>query len=445
MSSIRLRLLKWLVGPIVVINLAGASLTYLLAWAPAQVAFDQGLADAAAALAARIDPGAVSTRAQAHAGETADGAWYVVRDAAGNVLAGAPDFPPLAPAGQAVDATMRGEPVRMVARQLATGGNAAAIGVARSVRPLRQARSATLRSLALIEGVFTLALVGLVWLSVTNGLLPLARMRANLAGRDGDDLAPVAADDVPYELAPVVGAFNELLDKVQAGARARHDFLADMAHQLRTPLAGIKLQLEWLAARHGADQETAASIGLMRLANERMIRQTNQLLALARATPGAAAKARVEALDLARLVQDSVQYFVVEAYKKGLDIGFDLAPAQVAGDAFLLRDLVDNLVDNAIRYTPAGGSVTVRSAREGSDALLVVEDSGPGIPPDKRGLVFNRFVRLDDKSPGSGLGLAVVRDIALAHRAAIELDDMPGGPGIRFTVRFPALDQSPEV
>jgi two-component system sensor histidine kinase TctE len=445
MSSIRLRLLKWLVGPIVVINLAGASLTYLLAWAPAQVAFDQGLADAAAALAARVEPGAAPSRAQAHAGETADGAWYVVRDAAGRVLAGAPDFPPLGAGGQAVDATMRGEPVRVVTRQLGAGANAAAIGVARSVRPLRQARSATLRSLVLIEGVFTLALVGLVWLSVTNGLLPLARMRANLAGRDGDDLAPVAADDVPYELAPVVGAFNELLEKVQTGARARHDFLADMAHQLRTPLAGIKLQLEWLAARHGTDPETAASLGLMRLANERMIRQTNQLLALARATPGAAARARVEPLDLARLVQDSVQYFVVEADKKGLDIGFDLAPAQLAGDAFLLRDLVDNLVDNAIRYTPAGGSVTVRSALEGSHALLVVEDSGPGIPPEKRTLVFNRFVRLDDKSPGSGLGLAVVRDIALAHRAAIELDDMPGGPGIRFTVRFPALDQSPEV
>jgi two-component system sensor histidine kinase TctE len=443
MSSIRLRLLKWLVGPVVIINLAGASLTYLLAWAPAQVAFDQGLADAAAALAARAGAGAAPP--QAHAGETADGAWYVVRDAGGRVLAGAPDFPPLAaPGGQAVDATMRGEPVRMVVRRLGTGANAPAIGVARSVRPLRQARSATLRSLALIEGVFTLALVGLVWLSVTNGLLPLARMRADLAGRDGDDLAPVAADGVPYELAPVVGAFNELLDKVQSGARARHDFLADMAHQLRTPLAGIKLQLEWLAARH-ADLETAASIGLMRLANERMIRQTNQLLALARATPGAAAKMRLERLDLARLVQDSVQYFVVEADKKGLDIGFDLAQAPVAGDAFLLRDLVDNLVDNAIRYTPAGGSVTVRCAREGGDALLMVEDSGPGIPFEKRSLVFNRFVRLDDKAPGSGLGLAVVRDIALAHRAAIELGDMPGGPGIRFTVRFPALDQSPEV
>jgi two-component system sensor histidine kinase TctE len=263
-------------------------------------------------------------------------------------------------------------------------------------------------------------------------------MRANLAARDGEDLAPMPLDDVPYELAPVLGAFNDLLDKVQAGARARHDFLADMAHQLRTPLAGLRLQLEWLAARHGGDPETADSIRLMRLANERMIRQTNQLLALARATADGAARSKREPLDLAQLVQETVQYFVTEADRRGLDIGFDLASAPLVGDAFLLRDLVDNLVDNAVRYTPAGGTVTVRTLREGGSALLVVEDSGPGIPPDKRALVFNRFVRLDDKTPGSGLGLAVVRDIALAHRASVELADMPGGQGIRFTVRFPA-------
>ena len=174
----------------------------------------------------------------------------------------------------------------------------------------------------------------------------------------------------------------------------------------------------------------------MRLANERMIRQANQLLALARATPAGVAQARLEPLDLAALVRDSVQAFVDQAARKGIDIGFELAPALVAGDAFLLRDLVDNLVDNAVRYTPAGGTVTVRTLREGGAALLVVEDSGPGIPPEKRALVFNRFVRLDDKTTGSGLGLAIVRDIALAHKAQVALSDMPGG-GLRAEVRFP--------
>jgi two-component system sensor histidine kinase TctE len=444
MNSIRLRLLKWLAGPVVVVNLAGAGLTYLLALTPAQVAFDQGLSDAAAALAARLAQAPDAARVEAPRGDAADSTWFVVKGAGGKVLAGERDFPRLAAGGQAYDAAMRGEPVRVVVRT--AGANARLeVGVARTVRRLAQVRSATLRSLVLIEALLTLALVGMVWLSVTNGLLPLARIRANLAARDGDDLAPVAAGEVPYELAPVLEAFNELLGKVQSGAKARHDFLADMAHQLRTPLAGLKLQLEWLGARHGADPDTAASIRLMRLANERMIRQTNQLLALARATPDGAARRRFEPLDLAMLVQECVQYFVTEADRKDLDIGFDLAAAPVCGDAFLLRDLVDNLVDNAVRYTPPGGTVTVRCRREGDASLLVVEDSGPGIALEKRALVFNRFVRLDDKTPGSGLGLAVVRDIALAHRAAIALDDMPAGAGIRFTLRFPVPDQSLEV
>jgi two-component system sensor histidine kinase TctE len=436
MSSIRLRLLKWLVGPVVVLNLAGASLTYLFAWTPAQVAFDQGLLDVAAGLAARVQAAPAASIAPPHA-DLIDDTWFVVRAVDGRVLAGAPDFPALTgPGGQVRDAAMRGEPVRVVGLTVRAADGPLQVGVARTLRRLAQVRSASLRSLALIEVLLTLALAGLIWLSVTNGLLPLSRMRANLAARDGDELAPVALEDIPYELAPVVDAFNELLDKVQTGARARHDFLADMAHQLRTPLAGMKLQLEWLGARHGGEPDTAGSIGLMRVANERMIRQTNQLLALARASADGVARAPLEALDLARLVRESVQVYVDAADRKGVDIGFELACAPVTGHAFLLRDLIDNLVDNAVRYTPAGGTVTVRCAVQGDEALLAVEDSGPGIPLEKRALVFNRYVRLDDKVPGSGLGLAVVRDIALAHRARIELADMPHGPGLRFTVRF---------
>jgi two-component system sensor histidine kinase TctE len=437
MSSIRVRLLKRLLPPVVLINLAGASLAYLLAWTPAQVAFDRGLADAAAGLLARVQAGQAARYEAPGAQPQRDATWFTVRGADGRVLAGARDFPPpRGGAGQAFDAEMRGEPVRVLLLAARAGGAPLEVGVARTLRERSRARAALLRSLALLEGVFTLVLAGLVWLSVTTGLLPLARMRADLNAREDGDLAPIADADAPYELAPVVDAFNDLLDKVQAGAQARHDFLADMAHQLRTPLAGLKLQLEWLGARHGGDPETAQSVRLMRLANERMIRHTNQLLALARATPAGVAQARLEPLDLAALVGESVQVFVDEAAKKGLDIGFELEAAVVPGDAFLLRDLVDNLVDNAVRYTPPGGTVTVRCRREGADAVLAVEDSGPGIAPAKRALVFNRFVRLDDKSQGSGLGLAIVRDIALAHRAAIELSDMPAG-GMRFVVRFP--------
>jgi two-component system sensor histidine kinase TctE len=376
--------------------------------------------------------------------DAVDAIYFVVRGRDGALIAGDPDFPALpASPGQparTVDGRMRDEPVRIAAMTLA--GGEASIGVAKTMRKRLQLRSAIVRALVLLEALFSAALVGLIWFSVTNGLRPLSRMRADLARRDGDDLAlsfqPLPDDRVPYELGPVVGAFNELLGKVQAGARAQHDFLANVAHQLRTPLAGIKLQLEWLGARHAGDAESAESLRLMKDSTERLIRQSNQLLALARAEPSHFETARLEALDLSALVQSSIQVYVEAAARKQIDIGFELEAAPALGEHFLLRDLIDNLVDNAIRYTPAKGMVTVRTSGGAGAALLVVEDSGPGIDPARREQVFARHVRLDDRQSGSGLGLAIVRDIARAHGATVEVGERQGG-GALLSLRFPPL------
>ena len=346
MPSIRLRLLKWLIVPILLINLGGGALTYVLAWVPAH-----------------------------------------------------------APAS--------GAPQRA------------------------QIRQATLRALVLLELVLTMASVGLVWFSVSSALRPLKRLRSGLNARAGDDLSPIDPAEVPEELETVVSAFNGLLDRVSAGAQAQHDFLANVAHQLRTPLAGLRTQLELLGQRH-REPETVHAIGLMLSSTERMIRQTNQLLALARAEPSQFVKTRLEALALDGLVERAIQHFVDQATLKSIDLGFELQPTTVQGDRFLLPDLIDNLIDNAIRYTPAGGTVTVRVRRDGPCGLLLVEDSGPGIAPAKRELVFSRFARLDDKTTGSGLGLAIVRDIASAHGAAIAIDSGADGRGAVFSVRFPA-------
>ena len=436
MNSIRLRLLKWLLGPILLVNLVLAALVTGLAWTPAQVAFDGGLLETANGLAQRLAAGAAPQLPPEAPGAVGDRSWFVVRDANGRHLAGAPDFPALRPGGAPYDADVAGEPVRVAALAVATPGGMRQLGVARTLRQRLEVRSAIVRSLVVLVSLVTLTLVGVVWLSVGNGLRPLARIRAELAARGPGDLAPIPLAQVPYEIAPVVTGFNELLDKVEAGARAQRDFLADMAHQLRTPLAGMQLQLEWLRARHALDADTVRSLGMMALANERMIRQVNQLLALARAREGRPGGQHA-ALDLAQLVQETIQYWVERAAARDIDLGFELAPARIQGDAFQLRDLVDNLVDNALRYTPAGGRVTVGSAREGDAVLFTVEDSGPGIPPARRAAVFERFVRLDDKTTGSGLGLAIVRDIALAHDAVVALDDAEGG-GTRVTVRFAA-------
>jgi two-component system sensor histidine kinase TctE len=488
MPSIRLRLLKRLIGPILLINLAGGALTYLLAWMPAQLAFDESLADAAGALAARLGRQGADWQIdlprqaeQVLRNDAADAVYFVVRDGNGGVIAGDADFPPFAasapasatpaavttttapaaapagaPAGatsdggagstragaparaaQAYDGMMRGEPVRLLVLRVERDGAGAGIGVAKTLRKRLQVRQAIVRALVLLEALLTLASVGLVWFSVTNGLLPLKRMGADLNARGGDDLAPITQAAVPHELEPVVAALNGLLDKVGAGAQAQHDFLANVAHQLRTPLAGLRTQLEWLAQRHD-EPDTAQSIRLMLSSTERMIRQTNQLLALARAEPSRFVKTRLEPLALESLVEEAIQHFVDQAALKHIDLGFELLPTQVRGDRFLLRDLVDNLIDNAIRYTPPHGTVTVGCRPDGAGGVLLVEDSGPGIAPDQRELVFSRFLRLDEKSSGSGLGLAIVRDIAQAHGASIAIDSGHGGRGALFSVRFPA-------
>lgn len=439
MSSIRLRLLKWLVGPILVFNLGAAALTYLLAWTPAQLAFDDGLRAAASALAGRVRAEGLAPLTAGRAPDDGAGetGWTALHGADGRLLAGSAALP--APGGGGLrDAQLGGEPVRIAVAALDWQGGTAHVSVARTVRARGQVRSAIVRSLVLLEGVFSLALIGLVWFSVGNGLAPLARLRARLDARGSADLAPLDDSGMPRELAPVVDAFNALLGRIEAGARAQDEFRANVAHQLRTPLAGLKLQLEWLAARHAADPDSARSLGLMLQANERMIRQTNQLLSLERAEPNRFARARLLPVDLAQLVAESIQHFVEQAAAKDIDLGFELDGAPLQGDRFLLRDLVDNLVDNALRYTPAGGRVTVACGALGDGgSFLRVEDNGPGIPAHLRTRVFERFVRLDEQTTGSGLGLAIVRDIANLHGADLVLGQPAAGSGAVFTVHFP--------
>jgi len=445
LDSIRLRLLKWLIAPVLLLNLAGVALSYALAWIPAQIAFDQSLADAAAMLGARISENAgrlvldlPPAAERALREDELDKVYFSVRDNQGRLVAGDAVLPilPARAGAPAVDGVVEKNPVRLVALPVLTGQQQGIVVVAKTLRKRGQARTAIVRAMLPLAAVFTLASIGLVWFSVTNGLSPLHRVRAGIQARSAEDVSPIPAGDVPPEVMPMVHSFNGLLERVREGAQAQQDFLANVAHQLRTPLAGMRTQIELLAAQERTPA-AASSLAMMQASTERMIRQVNQLLALARAEPGLR-KTNMERLSLDQVLEESIQHFVEQALRKDIDLGFDLQPTKVTGDRFLLRDLVDNLVDNAIRYTPAKGTVTVSCFPHLGGGMLTVEDSGPGIPQAKRAAVFQRFQRLDEKTTGSGIGLAIVRDIATAHGASVAIDTPASGQGALFSVYFPS-------
>ncbi len=310
----------------------------------------------------------------------------------------------------------------------------------------------------------------LLWLALSRGIAPLAELQRRIRQRDSSDLSPIDARDVPEELLPLVRALNDLLGRLGRSVDVQKRFLADAAHQLKTPLAGLRTQAELalrsLDAGAGDPQQVRHSLQQIERASKSATHAVNQLLAMAR-TENRQPFASDEAVDLGLLAAEVVRDFVPKAMEKRIDLGFeDATPARsggafgarggrltIFGNAVLLRELVCNLLDNALQYTPAGGTATLRVIADpfGQVAVLQVEDSGPGIAPTERELVFDPFYRaLGTQVEGSGLGLAIVREIAQQHGAEVLLEDAnlrhpPGlrdqacaafGPGARFTLRF---------
>ena len=455
--SLRAKLLKWLLIPLLAVNSVAAGSAYWLAWIPAQSAFDQGLVDVAWALVPHVqDSGSSLELSLSQQAEQVlrvdhfDTVFFVVRDRFGRTLAGDHDFPELRwpeklNVHTAYLSAMRGQEVRAISLRTMIAGQQILIGVAETRIKRQQIRQRILWSLVALELILLLLIPAVIWVVLNRGFVPLRAIRNDLRRRRPDDLSPLPIDGAPQEIAPFIHAMNDLLKRAEDSARAKQDFLANVAHQLRTPLAGFRAQLEWLREHHRHDDETSQSTAMMLASTDRMVRQANQLLALARSEPGGIMRQRFERIALDRLVAESVQQFVQQALAKDIDIGFDLQPAEVHGDAFLLRDLVDNLVDNAVRYTPRGGVVTVGCATIDGQAVLRVEDNGPGIPASEKERVFTRFYRLDQTQTGSGLGLAIVRDIATDHGAQIEVSAGAAARGTVFRLRFPPLSDQAAV
>jgi two-component system sensor histidine kinase TctE len=250
-------------------------------------------------------------------------------------------------------------------------------------------------------------------------------------------LRPIGESSVPREIAPVVVTLNRLFTTLRSSVQSQQQFIANTAHQLRTPITGLQAQLELLVA-----ESAAAPVKSRLLTLQEGIRQlahsANQLLTLARADPAVNITAKNQTVALDTLAGDVVARFFDRALKSNIDLGIEVGPASILADPSLIDDLIGNLVDNALKYTPAGGSVTVSAGQKNGRAYLAVEDTGPGIPESDRHRVLQRFYRLPN-SPGhgSGLGLAIVDEIARLYDASVSIDSGADGRGTRIQVQFP--------
>jgi two-component system OmpR family sensor kinase len=313
-----------------------------------------------------------------------------------------------------VFSTLAGNQIVQVAQPMSARRELAASMALRTIVPL----------LALVP-----FLVLLVWFGIARGLSPLERVAAALAERSPVALRPLNETGLPTEVVPLVHALNGLLDRLDRALDAQRTFIADAAHELRTPLTAVHLQAQ-LAERATTDAERSAALAELRAGLERATRLVEQLLTLAREEPGVSERP-FAAVNVTEVAREVLAEYTPIAAARGVDLGLAQASGAAASDAFVdgdanaLRTLVSNLVDNAVRHTPAGGRVDVAAQRDGADVVLTVRDSGPGISASERERVFDRFYRVPGEAAagmtGSGLGLAIVKRIAERHGATVTL------------------------
>lgn len=276
-----------------------------------------------------------------------------------------------------------------------------------------------------------------VWWVVSGSLQPVARVRSQVASRQADDLSPVSDTGLPDEVRPLVQELNLLFGRVKTAFEAQQHFVADAAHELRTPLAALRLQVQSLDRADSPDARRVA-VGRLTAGIDRATRLVEQLLVLARQEATAAEGAVSRPVDLADLARRTVADLAGVAAAKGVDLGVQQAdPATVDGQPDALQILLRNLVDNAVKYTPQGGTVDISVQHEGGKIVVQVEDSGPGIPPEERERVFDRFYRVaGSEAAGSGLGLAIIKAIAERHGATLMLDASARLGGLKAVVTF---------
>jgi two-component system sensor histidine kinase TctE len=468
--SLHRQLLLWLLLPQLVLWLAAAFVTYNVAERYASRGIDASLLQATRSLARQVKPMSDGLfidfpRAAQDIIEADpdDRVYYMVSTPPGKFILGNKQLP--LPPG--VEAPLLGEPVfydatldkvriRLAALFLPIGdkakdggaGQVLLVQIARSQASRDELAKSILLDTVLPLSALIVLMTMIVWAGIRAGLAPLARLRALVEDRAPNDLAPLELAAAPQELRSLVQALNQLLAAVQESIAAQRRFISNAAHQLRTPLAGLKSQTE-IALKSNRDAELATRLERVHEGAVRSAHLVNQLLTLTRAEPEAAGALPRCSVDLRALVVALVAEGVPRALQAGIDLGIEDAPpnvepVRVTGAEVLLREAVFNLVDNAIRYAGRGAEVTVSVKRQGTDAVVEVTDNGPGLPADQLEAVFGRFVRATHEGSGCGLGLAIVREIAQRHHGAVTLH--PVAPhGLCARLRLPLAESVQNV
>ncbi|MES2536589.1 MAG: sensor histidine kinase N-terminal domain-containing protein [Pseudomonadota bacterium] len=461
-------ILDWMLVPLLLLWPISIAITYLIAKSIANEPFDRALEDRVTVLAQQVKevngkvvaPLPSSARDILRADDV-DNVYFQVSGPDGEFIDGDRDLP--APtddekgrpwAVQVRNDLMRNAEVRVAytyvnLRQSRTGQQQSAqprlalVQVAETLDKRIHLANQIIKGVILPEFIILPIALALVWFALARGLTPLAELQQHIRARRSDDLSPIDSHQVPEEISPLVRSLNDMLERLSQSIQMQKRFIADAAHQMKTPLAGMRMQSE-LALRQTSQHEIHRSLEQLSKSSESATRLVNQLLALARAENQTPHTAPFVPIELSELARNVVQDWVQTSFTRRLDLGFEQPghPVMVHGNPTMMRELLNNLIDNALRYTQAAGSVTVRVRADSAEqqAILEVEDTGPGIPQAERHHVFERFYRiLGSHVEGSGLGLAIVREIAQQHEAVIDIYTNPRShdpkcPGCLFRV-----------
>lgn len=447
--SLRQRLLLWLLPPIVLLTGIWIWAAYAIVIHFASLAYDRALEDTVETLAAQVSVGSGNFQIDLPpaarrmvAFDRVDRIYYSIADGRGTLHAGNKLVPPSQGSASIpnrtifYDSRIDGRAVRVAERALTADSARLTIRVAETLEKRRILAGEVLFYMIGPQFLFLSGIVLFLWAGVGRGVAPLTGIRDAISRRTHDDLSPLDDKGLPAEVHQQVQAINDLMARLDTVLDSQRRFIADAAHQLRTPVTTLRTQVE-LALRAPDPAEMLAKLDN---ASRRLVRLTNQLLDLSRAEAGRSTPVAMEPLDVADIVRETVAWFVPEALEREIDITVELAEAMppFVGNRHMLEQMLANLVDNAIRYNGKGGHVCVVGGMDAGSFTLTVRDDGPGIPEEQRQQVLERFYRpSSSRSGGSGLGLAIAREIALLHGGGLTLNAPQGGTGLEIRVELP--------